>query len=394
MNDFNYYTPTKIVFGKDTETRIADLVREFGGTKVLIHYGGGSVIKSGLLVRVKKALASAGIPYTELGGVVPNPRLSLVREGIAKYNEEKADFILAVGGGSVIDSSKAIGYGVMYGGDVWDLYSHKGTAKASAPVGVILTLAASGSEMSDSSVITNEDGQRKCGYNSDLCRPKFAILDPQLTTTLPAFQTACGCSDIIMHTLERWFTSSGNMELTDGIAAALIRTVMHNASILLEDPMNYDARAEVMWAGSLSHNGLTGCGNGGNDFATHRIEHEVSGIYDVAHGAGLTALWGSWARYVLSDCTERFHKFAVDIMGIEDDGSPKDVGLKGIEMMEAFFSSIDMPISLHELGIDPTDAEMQLMAAKCAASTGGHIGAAKVLYEDDFLAIYRMAARA
>ena len=275
MFDFKYFTPTKVVFGKNTESKVADLIKEFGGTKILIHYGGGSVVRSGLLKRVTDTLDGAGISYVTLGGAVPNPHLGLVYEGIELCKKEGVDFLLAVGGGSAIDSAKAIGYGVANEGDVWDFYDYKRQAKGCLPLGVILTIAATGSEMSDSSV-----------------------MNPELTMTLPDYQTACGCTDIMMHTMERYFTNGGNMELTDALAEGLLRTVKKNAVILRDDPMNYDARAEVMWAGSLAHNGLTGCGNDGGDWMTHKLEHELGGLYDVAHGAGLAAIWGTWARYV------------------------------------------------------------------------------------------------
>ena len=317
MADFTFYAPTQIVFGRGGENQIGALVKAQNGKKVLLHYGGGSARRSGLLDRIRASLTAAGIAYTELGGVVPNPRLSLVREGIDLCRREGVDFLLAVGGGSVIDSAKAIGYGVTNEGDVWDFYDRRRQASACLPVGVVLTIAAAGSEMSSSSVITKEEGGIKRGYSSNLCRPRFAVMNPELTMTLPPYQTACGCTDILMHTLERYFTNNGgNMELTDGIAEALLRTVIKNAVILRDDPENYGARAEVMWAGSLSHNGLTGCGNGGDDFSVHALEHELSGMYDVAHGAGLAAVWGSWARYVYRECLPRFEQFAVRVMGV------------------------------------------------------------------------------
>jgi len=391
MFNFTYYTPTKVVFGRDTESQTGALVKEQGGHKVLLHYGGGSAVRSGLLDRVKASLEEAGIAYVELGGAAPNPRLSLVYQGIDTVKREGIDFLLAVGGGSVIDSAKAIGYGAANEGDVWDFYEHTRQAKACMPIGVVLTLSATGSEMSDSSVITNEDGWKKRGYNSNLCRPKFAVMNPQLTVTLPDYQTACGCTDILMHTMERYFTNGGNMAITDGIAEALMRTVMANARILRHQPDNYDARAEIMWAGSLSHNGLTGCGNDGGDFATHMLEHEMGGLYDVAHGAGLAAVWGSWARYVLADCLPRFRQFAVNVMGIAPEGSDTDIALEGIQAMENFFRELGMPTSFRELGITATEDDMALMAKKCAAATGGKKGSAKVLREADMLAIYRMA---
>lgn len=391
MNDFVYYTPTKVIFGKDKENEVGSELKKAGATKVLVHYGTGSVIRSGLLDKVRTSLNEAGIPFAELGGVVPNPRLSLVYQGIELGRREKIDFILAVGGGSVLDSAKAIGYGIPYSGDVWDFYDRKKQAEAIVPVGDILTLAATGSEMSNSSVITKDEGGIKRGYSNNLGRPVFSILDPQLTTTLPPFQTSCGCTDIIMHTLERYFTAKGNMDITDQIARAVVKTVMKHAPILLADPENYQSRAEVMWAGSLSHNGLTGCGNGGDDFATHRLEHELSGMYDVAHGAGLAALWGSWARYVMDDCLWRFRKFAVEIMDIPEEGSDRQIALKGIEAMEDFFRSINMPVSMSQLGVHPSDEDIQILARKCRDAVGGHIGAAKVLYPEDFVKIYQMA---
>ena len=392
MFDFKYFTPTKVLFGKNTENKVADLIQEFGGKKVLIHYGGGSVIRSGLLQKVTDKLDTAGIKYVKLGGAVPNPRLSLVYEGIELCKKEGLDFILALGGGSAIDSAKAIGYGVMNDGDVWDLYDYKKQAKACMPLGVILTLAATGSEMSDSSVITKEEGLVKRGYSSDFCRPRFAILNPELTMTLPDYQTACGCTDIMMHTMERYFTNGGNMELTDSMAEALLRTVKENAKILARDPKNYDARAEVMWAGSLSHNGLTGCGNDGGDWMTHKLEHELGGLYDVAHGAGLAAIWGSWARYVYKDCLPRFKRYAINVMGIAPNaGSDEEIALKGIEAMEDFYREIKMPTNLRELGVNATDDDLKLMAHKCAVGVNGGKGSARFLKEEDMLEIYKMS---
>ncbi len=391
MFDFKYFTPTKVVFGKNTEKKVAELIKEFGGRKVLIHYGGGSVIRSGLMKRVTDKLDEAGIKYVMLGGAVPNPHLSLVYQGIELCKKEGVDFLLAVGGGSAIDSAKAIGYGLKNEGDVWDFYDYKRTAKASMPLGVILTLAATGSEMSDSSVITKEEGLVKRGYSSDFGRPKFAILNPELTMTLPDYQTACGCTDIMMHTMERYFTNGGNMEITDSMAEALLRTVKENALILAKDPKNYDARAEVMWAGSLSHNGLTGCGNDGGDWMTHKLEHELGGLYDVAHGAGLAAIWGSWARYVYKNCLPRFKRYALNVMGVENKGSDEEIALKGIEAMEAFYREIKMPTNLRELGVKASDDDLKLMAHKCAVGVNGAKGSARLLREEDMLEIFKMS---
>ncbi len=391
MYNFNYYTPTKVLFGKGTENQVGVLVKEQNCKKVLIHYGMGSVVQSGLLDKVKNALNEEGIPWIELGGAVPNPRLSLVYEGIELAKKEGVDFILAVGGGSAIDSAKAIGYGVFNEGDVWELYDRKRQASGCVPIGVVLTMAATGSEMSHSSVITKEEGWIKRGYSSDYGRPVFAIMNPEITMTLPDYQTACGCTDILMHTMERYFVSGDTMEMTDTIAEALMRTVIKYSLVLEKEPNSYEARAEIMWAGSLSHNGLTGCGASGVDFATHGLEHELGGLYDVAHGAGLAALWGSWARYVYKDCLNRFYRFAMEVMGIRDEGSKEEVALKGIEAVEEFFKKIHMPISLTELGIHSTDEELELMAHKCSVASGGKKGSAKVLTEEDMLAIYRMA---
>lgn len=390
MNNFEFYTPTRVVFGRNTEEKIGALVKAQKCKKVLIHYGGGSVIRSGLLDRVKASLEAENISYTELGGVVPNPRLSLVYKGIELAKKENVDFILAVGGGSTIDSSKAIAFGASNDCDVWDFYDRIRDAKACLPVGVVLTIAAAGSEMSESTVITNENGQIKRGYSNDLCRPVFAVMNPELTTSLPAYQTACGCTDIIMHTLERYFTNGEKSELTDSIAEGVLKTVITNAKIVHNDPQNYSARAEIMWAGSVSHNGLTGCGNSENDFASHALEHELSGIYDVVHGAGLAAVWGSWARYVYKDCLHRFTRFARNVMNVSA-GDEEQTALAGIKKLEEFFSEIGMPVSISGLGVSPSEEELRLMAHKCAVAFGGKRGSAKVLYEDDMYNIYKAA---
>ena len=391
MQNFNYYAPTRVVFGKGTENEVGKLIKEQNCKKVLVHYGGGSVIRSGLLDRVYTSLGAEGIAYTTLGGVVPNPRLSKVREGIELCQREGVDFILAVGGGSVIDSSKAIGYGLTNEGDVWDFYAKKRTASACLPIGTILTISAAGSEMSDSSVITNEDGWIKRGYSSNYCRCKFAILNPELTYTLPDYQAQSGCVDIMMHTMERYLNHSTNMEMTDGISEALIRTVMKNSRILKQDPTNYEARAEVMWAGSLSHNGLTGCGTDGGDWASHQLEHELGGMFDVTHGAGLAAVWGSWARYVYKDRADRFAKLAENVLMVPHDDNLEKTALAGIEAMEDYYRSVDMPTSLRELGIEPTEEQIQELADKCSFQNTRTIGKVKVLNREDIAKIYRMA---
>ena len=392
MFGFEHYTPTEVIFGKRAEERIGELLSARGARKVLIHYGGSSALRSGLIGRVKAALEASGIRYAELGGVVPNPHLSKVREGIALGLREEIDFILAVGGGSVIDSAKAISYGLAEPEkDVWELFEHKRKAKGFLPLASILTIAAAGSETSSSCVITNEQTREKRSYDDNLSRPLFTVMNPALTMSLPDYQTESGCTDILMHTMERYFTQGGNMELTDAIAEGLLKTVMKYAEILHRDPQNYEARAEVMWAGSLSHNGLTGCGSDGGDFASHRLEHELSGMFDVAHGAGLAAIWPSWARYVYQDCLPRFVRYALNVMGVPPQESDRATALRGIEAREDFFRRIGMPTNLRELGIAPTEEQIRQMAESCARAAGGSKGSAKVLYQEDMAEIYRMA---
>lgn len=391
MENFQYYTPTKIIFGRGAEEQTGQLAAEQGCEKVLVHYGGGSVVRSGLLERIYRSLDAIGISYVSLGGVVPNPRLSLVYEGIRLARKEQVDFILAVGGGSVIDSAKAIGYGVANEGDVWDFYEKRRTAKACLPIGVVLTIAAAGSEMSDSSVITKEEGWLKRGYSSNYARARFAVMNPELTMTLPKYQTASGCVDIMMHTMERYFNHSENMEMTDGISEHLLRTVMKNAKILMNEPDNYQARAEVMWAGSLSHNGLTGCGTGGGDWASHQLEHELGGMFDVAHGAGLAAVWGSWARYVMDAAPERFAKFAVNVMGVELEAEKLKTAQKGIEAMEDFYRALDMPVCIGDMGIELAEEQMRELAEKCSHFGKRTIGCIKKLDQEDMYQIYKEA---
>lgn len=391
MENFQYYTPTKIIFGRGAEEQTGQLAAEQGCKKVLVHYGGGSVVRSGLLERIYRSLDAVGISYVSQGGVVPNPRLSLVYEGIRLARKEQVDFILAVGGGSVIDSAKAIGYGVANEGDVWDFYEKRRTAKACLPIGVVLTIAAAGSEMSDSSVITKEEGWLKRGYSSNYARARFAVMNPELTMTLPKYQTASGCVDIMMHTMERYFNRSENMEMTDGISEHLLRTVMKNAKILMNEPDNYQARAEVMWAGSLSHNGLTGCGTGGGDWASHQLEHELGGMFDVAHGAGLAAVWGSWARYVMDAEPERFAKFAVNVMGVEPEAEKLKTAQKGIEAMEDFYRALDMPVCIGDMGIELTEEQMRELAEKCSHFGKRTIGCIKKLDQEDMYQIYKEA---
>lgn len=392
MIDFNYYAPTQVVFGKDSESQTGSLVKKYGGTKVLLHYGGQSAQRSGLLDVVKASLKDSGIEFVELGGVVPNPRVSLVRKGIEVCREQGVDFILAVGGGSVIDSAKAISSGMYYDGDVWDLFIHKAMATRYIPLACVLTIPAAGSEMSNGCVITNEDGDLKKDYCVDEFRCKFAIMNPERTFTLPAWQTACGVTDMMMHTFERYFSTEDEMTITASIAEALLRDVMVNAHKVLKNPEDYVARAQIMWAGSLAHNDLTGCGTIG-DWATHTLEHELSGMFDVSHGAGLAALWGSWARYTCHKNISRFAQFAVNVMGVTQNfKSAEETAEAGIVACEEFFRSIGMPINIHDLiGRDITDDEIEVMADKCCEFGARNIGGLVELNRDDMVAIYKMA---
>lgn len=392
IKDFNFYAPTRVVFGRDSEEQLPQLIRSYGGSRVLVHYGGGSVRRSGLLDKVLKMLSEAGIEYVELGGVVPNPLLSMVNKGIALCREQQVDFILAVGGGSVIDSAKAIGYGVGYDGDVWDFWCGKAEPQSCMPIGVMLTIPAAGSEMSSSCVITHDEGLLKRGINSDLCRCKFCIMNPERTFTLPAYQTAAGATDIMMHTMERYFSNYEEMTLTDAISEALLRTVKNCTLEVLRNPEDYRNRAQIMWASSLAHNDLTECGTG-KDFATHRLEHELSALFDVTHGAGLAAIWGSWARYTMKKHLSRYVQFAVNVMGVTNDfANPEHTALLGIEAMEDFYRRIGMPTNIPELiGRPVTDDEIALMVSKCSRGGTITVGAMEVLHEQEMEDIYRLA---
>lgn len=391
-NNFNYYSPTEVVFGKETQKQVGKLIKKYGGSRVLVIYGSERVVKNGLLGEVTDALKEEGLFYEVLGGVVPNPRLGTVYKGIEMGKRDGLDFMLAVGGGSVIDTAKAVAYGLAEPDkDVWELYAHTRIATSCLPVGSVLTIAAAGSETSNSSVITDEATHAKRSFNSDLARPKFAIMNPELTLSLPDYQTESGCADIMMHTMERYFTNGGNMEITDAIAEGLLRTVMKNARILHHDPKNYEARAEVMWAGSLSHNNLTACGIKEGDFVSHMLEHEVGGMFDVTHGAGLAAIWPSWARYVYKEALPRFVRYAIQVMGVEPADTEEETALRGIEAMEQFYHEIGMPINMKELGIEPTDEQCREMARRGAEACGGSKGSAKVMYEEDMYKVFKMA---
>ena len=397
MNDFTLYTPTQVVFGRDAAAQTGALVARFGGTKALVHYGGGSAVRSGLLGRVLASLDAAGVAHVSLGGVVPNPHLSLVREAAALARREGCDFILAVGGGSVIDSAKAVAYALAYDGDVWDFYCGKARPEKAVPAGCVLTLAATGSEMSDSSVITNDEKSEweKRGCNSDVCRLRFAVMDPALTATLPAWQTFSGVADILSHTLERYFSGPETVEPTDSLAEALLRSVMAAARVLVQTPDDYEARATVLWAGSLSHNGLMGCGRGVpggkvGDWACHQLEHELSGMFDVTHGAGLAALYGAWARYVMDAGFSRFARLARNVLGVVEPDDEK-AALEGVARYEAFLREIGMPTNLRALGLELTDAQLDALAYNCSFRETRTIGSFKKLGREDMRKIYEAA---
>lgn len=391
MQSFVQYMPTKIVFGKDAQKEIGKLVKKFLASKVLIVYGGGSAQRSGLLDTVKKNLEQEGIAFEELGGVQPNPRLALAREGVKKAIEFGADLMLAIGGGSAIDTAKAIAVGAANPQiDIWDVWQGKATVSEAKPVGAILTISAAGSEMSDSAVITNSETSKKAGFNSDIVRPKFAVMNPELTYTLPKYQLTCGIVDILMHTLERYFTPVHGNQLTDEIAEGLMRTVIRNGKTAYENQEDYEAMSEIMWCGSLSHNNLTGLGRP-KDFACHKLGHEIGGMFDEAHGATLSAVWGSWARYVYRLDTARFARYGEKVWNIKRENE-EEAALAAIEMTEDFFRSLNMPVCIGELsiGVQP-DEVLKKMADSATKGDTVKLGCFKPLDAQDMYEIYKAA---
>ncbi|MDD3077708.1 MAG: iron-containing alcohol dehydrogenase [Paludibacter sp.] len=387
MNNFNFYSPTYFVFGREKENEVGKYIQRFGGSKVLIHYGGGSVVKSGLLDRVKQSLTATGISFCELGGVVPNPRSGLVYQGIEICKKEGVDFVLAVGGGSVIDSSKAIALGALCDGDFWDFYCGKRVEKA-LPVATVLTLTAAGSEGSTGSVITHENGMLKRAANSDFLRPVFSILNPELTCSLPAYQTACGATDMMAHVMERYFTNTKDVEITDRLCEGILLTVINEVPKALVDPDDYEARANLMWAGMVAHNDICGVGRE-QDWSTHQMEHELSGLYDVAHGAGLAVMFPAWMKYVMMHDVNRFAQFAVRVWGCEMDFQhPEITARKGIERYEQFLTSIGMPVRFSELGAKAEDIPLLVKALGLGERT---LGFFVKLTEDDVRKIYELA---
>lgn len=393
MLNFTFCVPTRFVFGRGVEKETGREIKAFGAKKVLIHYGGGSVIKSGLMKTVTDALDAEGIAYVSLGGVKPNPRASLVYEGIELARMENVDFILSVGGGSALDSAKAIAVGAPYDGDFWDFYIGKAKPTCRIPVGTVLTLAATGSESSNSSVITREDTKEKVGLNNELNRPVLAIMNPELTMTLPAYQTACGATDIMAHAMERYFTNETEVDVTDRMCEAVISSVVRAATIAMKDPCNYDARANLMWAGTVAHNDTVGVGRLG-DFASHRIEHELSAMYDVAHGAGLAVVFPAWLRYQLETGHNvmRLAQFAVRIWGCSMNfENPAETALRGIEAYESFLRSIDMPTTMKELGARSED--IPELARRVRRSPDGTVGQFQKLDTAAIERIFRIADR-
>ena len=360
MENFRFHTPTEVVFGKNAENDTGKTAKKYG-SRALLVFGKGSVIKSGLLGRVEESLKLSGMEYREFGGAKPNPTLSHVREGIKEASDFKADIIIGIGGGSALDTAKAIAHGTANPDkDIWDIWTGKEILAKTLPVGAVITIPAAGSEMSDSAVITNEDLGKKAGLNTDFNRCCFAIMNPELGMTLPKSQLSAGVTDILMHTLERYFIPDSHCAMTDEIAEGLMRTVIEYGKKVVEDPKDYDALCEIFWASSLSHNGITNCGRQ-KDFSVHKFGHALSARYDVTHGDSLSAVWGAWALELYKGALERFSKYARRVWGAEEKNDEK-AALFGIEKTVDFFRSIHMPVSLHELGVEPSDEDLKLLS--------------------------------
>ena len=392
MQSFVQYTPTEIVFGKDTEYKVGELVKKWGGTKVMLVYGGQSAVKSGLIGRIEKSLEEAGIGYTHLSGVKPNPRLALAEEGVKKAIEENVDFMLGIGGGSSIDTAKAIAHGVGRPDcKLWDVFMKKVPLGKSLPIGCVLTIAAAGSETSGSAVLTNEEISRKDSLSSEFNRPKFAIMNPELTYTLPKYQIGCGVVDIMMHTLERYFIPNQKNQMTDEIAEALLRVTVENGRKAMKDSYDYDAMSEIMWCGSLSHNDLTGLGRGAKDFSVHKFGHALGMKYDYAHGATLSAVWGSWAEYIYHADVDRFARYAEKVWGVQLEDK-EEAAKEGIRRTVDYFKEIEMPTTLKELGLEVVSDE-ELMELSMHATQNGKVKLAVIKQLDltDVLQIFKNA---
>ena len=389
MENFKFYAPTEVIFGKDVENQTGETACKYG-KKALLVYGKGSVIKSGLLGRVEKSLADAGVEYQEFGGAKPNPTLAHAKDGIKEALSFGADMIIGVGGGSAIDTAKAIAHGTANSDqDLWSLWTRKVPLTKSLPVGAVLTIAAAGSEMSDSAVLTNEELGKKAGINTDFNRCRFAIVNPALGMTLPKNQLSAGVTDIMMHTMERYFIPDIQCDMTDEIAEGLIRTVIKNGKKIVEDPSDYNAMCEVFWASSLSHNNLTECGRG-KDFSVHKLGHALSARYDVTHGDSLSAVWGSWAKELYKGAVPRFARFAEKVWEICESDEEK-AALLGIEKTVDFFKSIGMPVSLKDLGIDPSDADLEALSLDATMQGTVKLSRIRPLDANDVKKIYEAA---
>lgn len=390
MNNFRFCSPTEFIFGKNTVEKVGQLIKKYGGTKVLIHYGGQSAIKSGLLAQVENCLKNEFIEYVKLGGVQPNPVDTLIYQGIELCRKEQVNFILAVGGGSVIDSAKAIAAGVPYAGDFWNFFEKTVTINRALPLATILTIAAAGSEGSENSVILKSKEGLKRGVKSPYLRPVFSIMDPTLTFTLPENQTAYGIADMMAHVMERYFTQTQNVGITDRLCEAVLLSIIEEAPIVMREPHNYDARANLMWAGMIAHNGICGVGRE-EDWASHGLEHELSALYGVAHGAGLTVIFPAWMQYVYTSGIDRFVQFAVRVWGIEFTGDKKETALKGISALKTFFISLGLPVNFNQLGAKAGDIDRLIDTLKI--NSGGKLGAFRSLDMTDARAIYEIAAK-
>jgi len=391
MDNFNFYSPTEFVFGRGRENEVGQMVKKYGGTKALVHFGGGSAVKSGLIDRVTASLEAEQIPYLLLGGVKPNPRDTLIYKGIELCRKEGIDFIVSVGGGSVIDSSKAIAAGVLYNGDFWDFYSGKASIEKALPVGTVLTIAAAGSEGSGDSVVTQESTGLKRGTGSSALRPRFSVMNPELTCTLPPFQTACGCADIMAHVFERYFTNTTEVEITDRLCEAVLCTIVKEAPRVIADPSNYEARANIMWAGTVAHTNVCGVGRS-QDWNSHNLEHELSGLYDVAHGAGLAVVMPAWMEFVMPHNPMRFAQMANRVFGCAMNFEcPEATALEGIRCFRRFLKELGLPINFAQLGAKEED--IPILVDKLGLGDG-RTGGFVPLSGEDVAMIYHIAAKA
>ncbi len=390
MNNFKFYSPTEFVFGKNTEKNAGALIKKYGGKKVLVHYGGGSVVKSGLLAQIESCLQNEFIEYVLLGGAQPNPIDTLVYKGIELCRDEHIDFILAVGGGSVIDSAKAIAAGVSYAGDFWNFFEGSVAINRALPVGTILTIPAAGSEGSNSMVITKVEGNLKRGAGSNLIRPVFSIMNPELTFTLPSFQTACGIADMMAHVMERYFSQTREVEITDRMCEATLLAIIKEGPVTISEPQNYETRANIMWAGTMAHSGICGVGRE-EDWASHKLEHELSALYDVTHGAGLAVIFPAWMEYVYTSGVDKFVQFATRVWGISGTGDKKEIALKGIKATKDFFTSIGLPVNFEQLVAKKEDINKLIDTLKI--NTGGKFGAFRELDMEDARQIYLLACK-